>query len=132
MTGRNETMGDSIPLCNINRIAEKVGRHMEISIFAKKRTTKEGKTFYQFLTTLTTKEGTTETMRVAFRDIDGNNVPKPESCPRNIVFDKTDANIATSKYTDNETGEIKQRKTLWVSKWEPGSPYVDHSLDDYE
>lgn len=104
---------------------------MEISIFAKKRQTKDGKTFHQFLTTLTRNDGTTETMRVAFRNIDGNDVPKPDSCPRNIVFDKADANIAVSKYTDNETGEIKERKTLWVSKWESGSEYVDHSLDDY-
>lgn len=105
---------------------------MEISIFAKKRNTKDGKIFYQFLTTLTRSDGTTETMRVAFRNIDGNDMPKPESCPRNIRFNKTDANIATSVYTDNETGEIKQRKTLWVSRWEEGTPYVDHSLDDYE
>ncbi len=104
---------------------------MEISIFAKKRQTKEGKSFYQFLTTLTRNDGTTETMRVAFRAIDGNDMPKPESCPRNITFDKTDANIAVTKYTDNQTGEIKERKTLWVSRWESGSQYVDHSLDDY-
>lgn len=105
---------------------------MEIAIFAKKRNTRDGKVFHQFLTTLTRNDGTTETMRVAFRNIDDNAMPKPESCPRNIRFDKTDANIAVSSYTDNETGEIKQRKTLWVSKWEPGQPYVDHSLDDYE
>lgn len=105
---------------------------MEISIFAKKRNTKDGKIFYQFLTTLTRSDGTTETMRVAFRNVDGNDLPKPESCPRNIVFDKPDANIATSVFTDNETGEIKQRKTLWITKWREGTPYVDHSLDDYE
>lgn len=104
---------------------------MQISIFAKKRTTKEGKTFYQFLTTLEKKDGTTETMRVAFRDIEGNMPPKPDSCPRNIVIEKDDANISTTKYTDNATGEIKNRKTLWVSKWESGEPYVDHSLDEY-
>lgn len=105
---------------------------MEITIFAKKRTNKEGKTFYQYLTTLTKKDGTTETMRVSFRDVEGNAQPKPDSCPRNIVFDRSEANIATSKYTDSETGEIKQRKTLWVTAWKPGSEYIDHSLDDYE
>ena len=104
---------------------------MEISIFAKKRTTKEGKTFYQYLTTLERKDGTTETMRVAFRDIDGNSVPKAESCPRNIVINRDNANISATKYTDSNTGEIKSRKTLWISAWEPGSPYIDHSLDDY-
>ena len=105
---------------------------MQISIFAKKRTTKEGKVFYQFLTTLEKKDGTTETMRVAFRDVDGNAIPKPESCPRNIIVEKGNANIATSKYTDNETGEIKKRKTLWICAWRAGSEYVDHSMDDYE
>lgn len=104
---------------------------MQISIFAKKRTTKEGKTFYQFLTTLEKKDGTTETMRVAFRDIEGNAVPKADSCPRNIIVDKDNANVSTTRYTDNETGELKFRKTLWVSKWESGEPYVDHSLDEY-
>lgn len=104
---------------------------MQISIFAKKRTTREGKTFYQFLTTLTRNDGTTETMRVAFRDIDGNSQPKPETCPRNIVVEKGNANISTTSYKDNETGEIKKRKTLWVTHWEPGEEYVDHSLDEY-
>lgn len=104
---------------------------MQIAIFAKKRTTREGKTFYQFLTTLEKKDGTTETMRVAFRDVDGNAIPKPESCPRNIIVERENANIATSKYTDNETGEVKARKTLWVTHWEAGEAYVDHSLDEY-
>ena len=103
----------------------------EIAIFAKKRTTREGKTFYQYLTTLERKDGTTETMRVAFREVEGNSKPKPESCPRNIIFDTTTANIATTKYTDNDTGEIKDRKTLWLTCWESGSEYVDHSFDDY-
>ena len=104
---------------------------MEITLFAKKRNTKEGKVFYQFLTTLERKDGTTETMRVAFRDVEGNSQPKPDSCPRNIAFNREDANIATTSYTDNNTGEIKKRKTLWICGWNPGSEYVDHSLDDY-
>ena len=104
---------------------------MEITIFAKKRNTKDGKTFYQYLTTLERKDGTTETVRVAFRNIDSNEMPKPESCPRNIKCDKGDVNLARTKYTDNETGEVRERKTLWVSKWESGSQYVDTSLDDY-
>lgn len=104
---------------------------MEISLFAKKRTTKEGKNFYQFLTTLEKKDGTTETVRVAFRNVDGNDIPKAETCPRNIQFDKSAANMATTKYTDEKTGEIKERKTLWITAWKPGSPYVDTSLDEY-
>lgn len=104
---------------------------MEITIFAKKRTTKEGKVFFNFLTTLEKKDGTTETMRVAFRDVDGNTQPKPDSCPRNIQFDKDSANIAKRKYTDPNTGEIKMQSTLWITAWTEGTPYVDHSLDEY-
>lgn len=104
---------------------------MEISLFAKKRNTKDGKIFHQFLTTLERTDGTTETVRVAFRNIDGNEIPKPETCPRNIRFEKPDANMARTKYTDPNTGEIKERKTLWITKWEPGSEYIDTSLDEY-
>ena len=102
---------------------------MEITIFAKKRTTKEGKQFHQYLSTLTKKDGTTETVRVAFRDVDA---PKPETCPRNIIVGKQTSNMATRKYTVKETGEIKESHTLWVYAWEQGSEYVDHSLDDYD
>lgn len=106
---------------------------MQITLFAKRRNTKEGKTFFQYLTTLNKKDGTTETVRVAFRDSDGNNKPpKPDSCPRNIVFEKTDSNMAINKYTDTNTGNVKERKTLWLTRWEEGEPYVDHSMDDYE
>ena len=101
---------------------------MEITVFAKRRTNKEGKIFYQYITTLEKKDGSTETIRVCFRGVDA---PKPESCPRNIVTAKDNANIATRKYTTPETGEIKSARTLWLSAWEPGSEYVDHSMDDY-
>jgi hypothetical protein len=105
---------------------------MEITLFAKRRTTKEGKVFFQYLTTLTRKDGTTNTVRVAFRDADGDNKPpKAETCPRNIVFEKNDANMATNKYTDASTGEVKERQTLWLTHWEQGSEYVDHSMDEY-
>lgn len=102
---------------------------MEITIFAKRRTSKEGKTFFQYLTTLTRKDGNTETMRVCFRNVDA---PKPETCPRNIIVDRDNSNVATRNFTDASTGEKKIARTLWLSAWEPGSEYVDHSLDDYD
>lgn len=105
---------------------------MEITIFAKRRTSKDGKTFFNYLTTLTKKDGTTETMRVAFRDTGSNPQPKPESCPRNIIFDKDSANIAARTFTDTNTGEMKVSHTLWLTEWREGSEYVDHSFDDYE
>lgn len=101
---------------------------MEITIFSKRRTSKDNKTFFQYLTTLTKKDDTTEVLRVCFRNVDA---PKPESCPRNIIVERDNSNIATRHYTDNSTGELKTSRTLWVSAWEPGTEYIDHSLDDY-
>lgn len=103
---------------------------MEITIYAKKRTTKEGKSFYSYLSNLTRKDGTKLTVSVRFRDECGN--PKPENCPMSIKFDKRDANLSTHKFVNFETGEVGTSNTLWVSSWEPGTPFVDHSLDDFE
>lgn len=103
---------------------------MEITIYAKKRTTDEGKAFHSYLSTLTRKDGDTQTVSVKFRDDAGK--PKPENCPMNIKFDKGDANLSTKEFVREDTGEIGLSYTLWVSKWEQGAPFVDHSLDDFE
>jgi hypothetical protein len=50
----------------------------------------------------------------------------------NILVNKEDANMVTSTYVVEETGEERTRRTLWVSKWSEGPAYVDHSLDDYD
>lgn len=103
---------------------------MEIAIYAKKRTTNEGKTFYSYLSTLNKKDGTKQTVSVKFRDDAGN--PKPENCPMNIKFDRSSANLATREFNREDTGEIGVSYTLWVTRWEPGAPFIDHSLDDFE
>lgn len=110
---------------------------MEITLFAKKRNTREGKVFYNFLSTLTKKDGTQLVCTVKFRDEAG--TPKPEQCPMNILVDKKDCNLATRKFQREvvqDTGEVVQETgesyTLWVSSWMPGGPYVDHSMDDFE
>lgn len=103
---------------------------MEITIYAKKRTTAEGKSFFSYLSTLTRKDGTKQTVSVKFRDECGS--PKPEKCPMNVKFDKGNANMTTREFTREDTGEVGTSYTLWVSKWEQGSPFVDHSLDDFE
>ncbi len=102
---------------------------MEITIFAKKRETKDGRKFSSYLTTLTKKTGEKQTVAVRFRDECG--APEPKNCPMNIICEKNDLNMAPRNYIDNETGEVRTSYTLWVTKWKQGSPYVDHSMDEY-
>ena len=102
-----------------------------IAIFAKKRKSKEGREFYTYLTTLTKKDGTTETVGVSFSG--GVAIPKPEECPMNIDVEKSDMNMAVKTIEDDESGESFTRKTLWIKNWKKSAtPYVDTSMDDYE
>lgn len=103
---------------------------MEITVYAKERTTSEGKSFYTYLSKLKKKDGTELTSAVKFRDVCGQ--PIPERCPMNIKFDKKDANLACREFANAETGEVGLSHTLWISKWEEGSKFIDHSLDDFE
>lgn len=103
---------------------------MEITIFAKKRMSKDNKPFAVYLTSLKRKDGTELKASVGFTTKAFQ--PNPDECPINIVVDKKDANLNTSTYEDVETGALKTKYKLWVSKWERGSEYVDHSLDDFE
>ena len=104
---------------------------MQIAIFAKKATTKDGKKFYRYLTTLTNKNtGEALTAAVRFREEAGS--PDPRKCPMNIRFDKKMANLSTREYKDEASGEPRTAYTLWVTSWEQGAEYVDTSLDEYE
>lgn len=103
---------------------------MEITIFAKKRTTSDGrKTFFSYLTTLTRKDGTPCTCSVRFTD--QAEAPDPLNCPCNILVDKGDCNMSKEDYTDAKTGETRVSHRLWVKKYRPGSEYVDHSMDEF-
>ena len=102
---------------------------MQITIFAKKRNTKEGKVFFTYLTKLTKKDGTEVTASAKFRDECGS--PKPDKCPMNILLEKVDCNFNSKATTDEETGEIRTSNTLWINNWKEGEPYVDHSMDDF-
>ena len=103
---------------------------MEITISAEKRNAKDGKTFYSYLSTLIRKDGSKQTVAVKFREEAGN--PKPEKCPMNIKFDRCAANMATKEFIREDNGEVATSYTLWIPAWEPGEPFVDHSLDDFE
>lgn len=102
---------------------------MEITIFAKKREAKDGRKFTSYLATLTKKSGEKTTVAVKFREDCG--APEPKNCPMNIVCEKKALNMSERNYVDNETGEVRTSYTLWVSEWKQGSPYVDHSMDEY-
>ena len=107
---------------------------MEKTIFAKKRTTKEGKIFYTYLTTLHKKTTDEDiTVQVKFREECGQ--PKADECPMNIVLNDGDMNFTEKnrEYT-TEDGEIKTivERTLWVNKWSQGSPYIDESMNDFD
>lgn len=102
---------------------------MELTVFAKKRTTTEGKRFYTYLTQLTRiEDGEPVTVQAKFPE---GLAPKADDCPLNIIVDKEKANLAI-KEIETENGEITSR-TLWIKEYRISEiPYEDTSLDDYE
>lgn len=100
---------------------------MEITLYAKKRHTAEGKTFYIYLSSLTKKDGTKQYVSVRFKD--DSIAPKPENCPMNIRFERSDANLSGRSFVRD--GERYTNYTLWISKWQQGGNFVDHSLDEF-
>ena len=114
---------------------------MQLNIFCKKGKSGDGRTFPIYLSTLTKKDGTQVSVNVKFRDDAGS--PDPKECPCVIEVSKAAANLVVKPivvedddgekgYLTDENGEVKQRRTLWVSSWAMVGPYVDTSLDEYE
>lgn len=103
---------------------------MNLTVFAKSRTTKEGKPFNTYFTKLTKKDGTEITTELKFREECG----APKNFPCNIIVDKRDANFVEKEITYEKNGEEQDalQRRLWISNWKDGEPYVDHSLDDFE
>ena len=103
---------------------------MEIAIFAKKRQSNDGRTFYNYLTRLTRKDGTEISAVVKFRS----NVtpPDPNICPLYIQFNKDDASFSSKTVVNEDTAEVITRNTLWVHAYQPGRPWVDTSMDEFE
>ena len=105
---------------------------MQITVFAKKATTKEGKSFVRYISRPTKKNGEEVTATVKFREECG--APSADNCPMNIMLTKADCNMSSRWYENtDENGETVRResKTLWVSNWTEGEPYVDHSMDEF-
>jgi hypothetical protein len=107
---------------------------MKVLVFAKKRQTKEGKSFTAYVSKLVKKDGSELTAGVKFREDCG--APKAEDCPCYIEFEKKDGNLSTKKFESlNDDGEleVKEQHTLWISSWKKSDEvYVDTSLDDFE
>lgn len=107
---------------------------MKLTIFAKKRTTEDGKkSFYTYFTKLNKKDGTEITSSVKFREDCGQ--PDGKACPMNIVVDKSDANFNEKGITyEDKDGNVQDaiERVLWISDWKEGEPYVDTSLDEFD
>lgn len=103
---------------------------MKITVFAKKKTTMDGKPFVAYVAKLTKKDGGEITASVRFREECG--APKLDDCPCNIEFDKKNANLSQQSYVREDTGEDALSYKLWINAWELSKEvYVDHSLDDF-
>ena len=105
---------------------------MEITIFAKKKKSLEGKEFKVYSTKLVNKATGEETFfNVKFRESCGT----PKNCPCTIEAAKEDCNISEDRYEviNDETGEtmVNTTKVLWVTNWSNEQKYVDHSTDEY-
>lgn len=103
---------------------------MEISIFAKNRKIKEGRSFTVYISSLKKKDGTEVPCNVKFNQ--SCTPPKPEACPCNIIIAKEHCNVSKRRYLNESTGEILDAYTLWVNQYAAGGEYVDHSMDDFE
>lgn len=103
---------------------------MNLTVFAKSKTSKEGKSFNTYFAKLTKKDGSEVSTELKFREECG----VPKSFPCNIIVDKQHANLVEKQVTFEKDGEEKEalQRKLWISKWTDGEPFVDHSLDDFE
>lgn len=102
---------------------------MEITVFASKRTTKEGKPYSVFTSRLLNKRtGETFGVRVKFRD--GSPMLRGDQCPCNIILQPGDSSLSPKKY--EKDGVERTSYTLWLSGWRMSpNAFVDHSMDDF-
>ena len=103
---------------------------IELTIFAKRRTSKDGKPFTGYLSTLTRKDGTKQTVGVRFRQECG--APDAADCPCIIETERQHLNLARRDFVNDKTGEVMTGLTLWVSSWHMGRDYEDHSMDEFD
>ena len=109
---------------------------MLLTVFAKKKLTKEGKPFDTYFSKLKKKDGSEIVVELKFRDDCGT----PKTFPVNIEVDKKNANFSEKKINvkvkddagNEEEKEVDQRR-VWISEWNYSEiEYVDHSMDEFE
>ena len=102
---------------------------LELTIFAKDGQSNDGRKYTRYITRLVRKStGEIVTVSVKFRESCG--APNRDKCPMNIIVDKKNSNLQSRDYI-NKNGEPSIGYTMWISEWAEGSPYEDHSLDDF-
>lgn len=105
---------------------------MKVTLFRKQGTTKDGRKFNIFVTTLNRKDGTKQYATVKYSGGDETKQFNPNKCPYIINVDKKHANIGITHWTDRN-GEVREDYTLWVKDYTVSDEeYVDHSLDDFD
>lgn len=104
---------------------------MEIALFAKKRTTSEGKSFVGYWATLVSpKTGEITPVTVKFKDDKCKPVPL-EDCPCMITLQKGDCSLTKPYEFESKDGTVGIGRDLWVYDWVRSGDYVDHSMDEY-
>lgn len=102
---------------------------MEITVFAKKRMRKDGRSFYSYLARLTKKSGEVITTTVKFRDTAP--TMTPEQCPCIIKVVKEECQFS-SKLITADNGKEYISNTLWIGDYvKSDKPYIDTSMDEF-
>ena len=86
---------------------------MNLTVFAKKRQSRDGRTFYTYISNLTKTSGEVLTTAVKFREACG--APNPADCPMNIIVEKQNCNFSSKALINEETGAQIISNTLWVN-----------------
>ena len=96
-----------------------------ITIYSKKRTDRNGKTFYIYLTKLK-MAGDEQMVEVKFKG------SSPKDFPINVDVDRKTSNLSKRKFV-NRNGTEVMTNVLWIGEWTPSDDiYRDTSLDDVE
>lgn len=104
---------------------------MKVTLFRKQRTSKDGRKFDIFVSTLDKKDGTKQYVTVKYSGGDKSKEFDSTKTPYIIIVEKTNANLQVKHWTD-KNGHDREDVTLWIKDYTVSSEkYVDHSLDEF-